>query len=63
MATDLAQQASGFRLNRGRFYILEKSNIPVCQTGYSSFWPMEGAKICFAKPGSAKPDGPKISAI
>jgi hypothetical protein len=63
MATDLAQQASGFRSNRGRFYSLEKSNVPVCQIGYSSFWPMEGAKICSAEPGSAKPDSQKISAI
>jgi hypothetical protein len=33
LANDLAQQASSLRLNRGKFGFLEKSDVPVCQTG------------------------------
>jgi hypothetical protein len=36
---------------------LEKSDVPVCQTGQFGFWPMHRAIICSAKPSSAKPDG------
>jgi ribonuclease HI len=37
VANNLAQQTSGFRANRGRFSFLEKSDVPVCQTGQSGF--------------------------
>jgi ribonuclease HI len=37
VANYLAQQASGFRANRGRFGFLEKPDVPVCQTGQSGF--------------------------
>jgi hypothetical protein len=37
VANDLAQQASGFRSNRGKFGFLEKTNVLVCQTGQFSF--------------------------
>jgi ribonuclease HI len=33
VVNDLAQPASGFRANRGKFSFLEKSDVPVCQTG------------------------------
>jgi hypothetical protein len=57
MMNDLAQQASGFWSNRGKFGFLEKMDVPVCQTGQSSLRPMWSATICFAEPGSVKPDG------
>jgi hypothetical protein len=41
----LAQQASGFRLNRGKFGFLEKPDVPICQTGQSSFRPMCSAIV------------------
>jgi hypothetical protein len=37
---------------------LEKLDVPVYQTGQSSFWPMCSATICSAEPSSAKLDGP-----
>jgi hypothetical protein len=40
VANDLAQQASGFQANRGKFGFLEKSDVPVYQTGQSNFRPM-----------------------
>jgi hypothetical protein len=33
-------------------------DVPVSQTIWSSFWPMQGVKICSAKSSSTKPDGP-----
>jgi ribonuclease HI len=33
LANDLAQQASGFRSNRGKFSFLEKPDVLVCQIG------------------------------
>jgi hypothetical protein len=58
LANDLTQQASGFRSNRGKFSFLKKSDVPICQTGCSSFWPMCSEIICSAEPSSAKPDDP-----
>jgi hypothetical protein len=58
LANDLAQQASGFQSNRGKFYFLEKPDVPVYQTEQSSFWPMHSATVCSAEPHSAKPDVP-----
>jgi hypothetical protein len=55
---DLAQQASSFQSNQGKFGFLEKMNVPFCQTGSSSFWPMCNVTICSTKPSSAKLDGP-----
>jgi hypothetical protein len=60
VANNLVQQASSFRSNRGKFYILEKMDVPVCQTGYFGFWLMLSAKICYAEPDSAKSDGPVL---
>jgi hypothetical protein len=54
---DLAQQTSGFRLNRRKLSFLEKPNVPVCQTGCSDFRSMHSTSICFVEPSSAKPDG------
>jgi Mlc titration factor MtfA (ptsG expression regulator) len=34
---DLAQQASGFQSNQGKFYVLEKLNVSICQIGCSDF--------------------------
>jgi ribonuclease HI len=56
VVNNLAQQASGFRSNRGKFSFLEKPDVPVCQTGWSSSHPMHSAMICSAEPSSAKPD-------
>jgi hypothetical protein len=54
---DLVQQASGFQLNQGKFGFLEKLDVPVGQTGCSSFWSMCSATICFAEPSLTKLDG------
>jgi hypothetical protein len=54
---DLVQQASGFQLNQGKFGFLEKSDVPVGQTGCSGFWSMCSATICFAEPSLTKLDG------
>jgi hypothetical protein len=56
MANDLAQQASGFQVNRGKFRFLEKPNVPVCQTGQFSFQPVHSVRIYFAEPNSAELD-------
>jgi small nuclear ribonucleoprotein (snRNP)-like protein len=58
VANDLTQQASGFQSNRGKFDFLEKPDVPICQTGWSDFWPMCSAIICYVEPSSAKPDDP-----
>jgi ribonuclease HI len=58
VATDLAQQALGFRSNLREFGFLEKPDIPVCQSGWSGFWLMYNATIYSAEPSSAKPNGP-----
>jgi hypothetical protein len=58
LANVLAQQASFFRSNLGKFNFLEKMDVPVCQTGQSSFWLIHSATVCSAKPSSAKPDVP-----
>jgi hypothetical protein len=70
LANDLAQQALGFRSNRGKFSFLEKPNVPVCQTEQFGFRPMHSTTICSAKPNLAKLDvlvsetgGSKISRI
>jgi hypothetical protein len=39
VASDLAQQASDFHANRGKFNFLEKLDVSVCQTGQSDFQP------------------------
>jgi ribonuclease HI len=58
MVNNLAQQASGFRSNQGKFSFMKKSDVLVCQTGQSGFQPMHSAIICSAEPSSAKPNGP-----
>jgi hypothetical protein len=57
-ANDLAQQAPGFRSNRGKFDFLEKSDVLFCQTGKSGFRPMYGAIVCSIGPSLEKLDGP-----
>jgi hypothetical protein len=66
----LAQQASGFRSNRGKFSFLEKPDVLICQTGQSSFRPMCSAIVCSIGSSPAKLDslaseigGSKISRI
>jgi hypothetical protein len=56
IVNDLAQQASGFRANRGKFGFLKKLDVPVCQIGQSDFQPVHSARICSAEPNSAAPD-------
>jgi ribonuclease HI len=58
VANDLVQQASGFRLNRGKFSFLKKPDVPICQTRQFIFRPMCSAAICSAEPSSVKSDGP-----
>jgi hypothetical protein len=58
MENDLAQQASCFRSNWGKFGFLEKPDVLVCQTRQSDFWLMHRATICSAKLSLAKPNGP-----
>jgi hypothetical protein len=67
LANNLAQQASGFQSNRGKFSVLEKLDVPVCQIRQSSFRPMHNATVCSAEPCSAiwmfqflKPEGPRF---
>jgi hypothetical protein len=57
VVNDLAQEASGFLSNRGKFGFLEKLDILVFQTEQSSFWPLNSVTIYSTKPSSAKPDG------
>jgi ribonuclease HI len=57
VVNDLVQQAPGFRSNWGKFGFLEKPDVPVCQTGCSSFWSMHSTSICYVGSSSAKPDG------
>jgi rubredoxin len=50
VVNDLAQQASGFQANRGKFSFLKKKmNVPVCQTGQSSFQLVHSATIYFTE--------------
>jgi hypothetical protein len=58
LANNLAQQASGFWLNREKFGFLEKPNVPVCQTRHSGFWSMHSATFCSTEPSSTKLDVP-----
>jgi hypothetical protein len=58
LANDLAQQASGFQSNRGKFGFLEKPNVPVCQIRQSSFQLMHSTIVCSAEPSSTKLDVP-----
>jgi hypothetical protein len=57
VVNDLAQRASSFRSNQGKFSFLEKLDIPICQTEQSGFWLMCSAIICSTEPSSAKSDG------
>jgi hypothetical protein len=57
IVNDLAQQASGFLSNQGKFGFLEKLDVLVCQTGQSDFQPMCSATICSAELGSTNLDG------
>jgi hypothetical protein len=56
---DLAQQASGFRSNQGKFGFLKNPDILVCHTRRSGFWSMCSATI-YSVESSAKPKGPKF---
>jgi hypothetical protein len=58
VANYLAQQASGFQLNRRKFRFLEKLDVPVCHTGQSDFWLMCSAIVCSVGPSLAKPGSP-----
>jgi hypothetical protein len=57
VVNDLAQQALGFRLNRGKFNFLEEPDVLFCQTRCSGFWPMHNAIIYSAESSSTKLDG------
>jgi hypothetical protein len=46
VANDLTQQASSFRLYQGKFSFLEKSDVPVPQTGQSGFQLMPNVTVC-----------------
>jgi hypothetical protein len=39
-----------------KFNFLEKSDVPICQTGQSVFQPVHSARICYAKPNSIESD-------
>jgi hypothetical protein len=52
----MAQQASSFRSNRGKFSFLEKSDVSICQTGQSGFSSMHSVIVCSTEPSSAKLD-------
>jgi hypothetical protein len=40
MVNDLTKQASSFRSNQEKHYVLEKSDVPISQTRWSGFWLM-----------------------
>jgi hypothetical protein len=58
VVNDLAQQVSDFQSSRGKIGFLEKLDVPVCQTGQFSFWPMYSAIVCSVGPSPAKLDSP-----
>jgi ribonuclease HI len=58
MVNNLAQQASGFQANQGKFIFLEKPDVSVCQTGQSDFQPLHSVRICCIEPNSAELDSP-----
>jgi hypothetical protein len=45
-------------MNQGKFSFIEKSDVPVCQTGQSNFWLMHSVRVCSAKLSSTKLDAP-----
>jgi hypothetical protein len=57
VVNDLTQQIPGFWSNRGKLYVLDKSDVTVSQTGWSSFQSMQGVEIYSAESSSAKSDG------
>jgi hypothetical protein len=69
LTNDLAQQASGFWSNWEKFSFLEKSDVPVYQTGQSGFRPMHSVSLFywtkFRKTGcsASKTGGSGISRI
>jgi hypothetical protein len=56
VANNLAQQASGFQANQGKFGFLEKPDVPVCQTGQSGFQLVHNVRICSVETNSLEPD-------
>jgi hypothetical protein len=58
VANDLAQQASSFWSNRGKFDFLKKLDVLLCQIRQSDFQPMHSATICSTEPSSTKLDSP-----
>jgi hypothetical protein len=46
MVNDLAHQASCFRSNREKMYVLEKMDVPVCHSECFGLYPMHSTKIC-----------------
>jgi hypothetical protein len=58
VVNDLAQQASGFRANRGKFGFLEKQDVPVRQTGQTDFWSMCSVTVCSIRSSPTKLDSP-----
>jgi hypothetical protein len=56
VVNDLAQQASCFRSNQGKLYILEKSDVLIYHSGCSGLHSMHNTKIYFVEPSLAKPD-------
>jgi hypothetical protein len=52
----LTLQASGFRSNQEKLYVLKKSDVLVCHSGCSGLQPMHSTKICSAESSLAKPD-------
>jgi hypothetical protein len=56
---NLAQEAPGFRSNRGKLYVLRKLDVSICHSGCSGLQPMHRAKICSTEPNLTKLDVPK----
>jgi hypothetical protein len=56
VANDLAQQASSFWSNRGKFNFLEKTDVLVCQIRQSDFRLMCSVIVCSIRPSQPKPN-------
>jgi hypothetical protein len=60
VVNDSAQQASYFRSNRRKLYVLEKLDVPICHSGCSGLQQMHNAKICSTEPSWTKLDVPEL---
>jgi uncharacterized protein with NAD-binding domain and iron-sulfur cluster len=56
VVNDLTQHAWGFWSNKGKLYVLKKSDVPICHFKYSGLQPMHSTEICSAELSTVKLD-------